>query len=93
MASFLAVLQIGGVVTPLAPGSSAAALAAMIADSGARLLLHDTVTAAALDEEGFRGPTFGCGWRGWTIPPSKLGSRRKAVSGPARPSIPSSPST
>ncbi len=48
-AIFLGALRAGVAVAPLAPGSTAAQLAAMVADAGARHIFVDATTAAAFD--------------------------------------------
>jgi acyl-CoA synthetase (AMP-forming)/AMP-acid ligase II len=52
-AAFCGVLAAGGAVAPLAPSSSPASLASMLKDCGARLLLLDRETAAALQGTGY----------------------------------------
>lgn len=76
VALFLAILRAGGVVAPVATSSSPDALAAVIADSGARLVFVDAAsgdrfadalsgaTVVALDE----GAPIGTPFRGW-LPP------------------------
>lgn len=50
-AVFLGTLRAGGAATPLAPGSTPAQLAAMIADSGAAHVFVDAVARAALSDQ------------------------------------------
>ncbi len=52
----LSVLRAGGAYVPLDPGFPAARLAHMLADSGARLLLVEGSTAAAVDVAGLEPP-------------------------------------
>ncbi|HVL56876.1 MAG TPA: class I adenylate-forming enzyme family protein, partial [Burkholderiaceae bacterium] len=75
--TFLAALRAGAVAAPLAPSSTPAALAAMIADCGARLLFADRAVAAALrDAEvlpsvtliGLDDVPHARGWHDWIEP-------------------------
>ena len=52
-AAFCGILAAGAAVAPLAPSSSPASLASMLRDSGARLLLLDSETAATLQGSGY----------------------------------------
>ena len=48
-AIYLAILRIGAVATPLPTSATPASIAAMIEDSGARILFFNTIAADALD--------------------------------------------
>ncbi|MGV3482119.1 MAG: class I adenylate-forming enzyme family protein [Sphingobium sp.] len=50
IALFLAILRAGGIVAPIATSSSPDALAAVVADSGAKLVFVDTATGARFAE-------------------------------------------
>ncbi|HWA14639.1 MAG TPA: class I adenylate-forming enzyme family protein [Burkholderiales bacterium] len=55
-AVFLGILRAGAAVAPLAPSSTAASLAAMVADAGARHLFLDQAVGAALEPVASRLP-------------------------------------
>ncbi len=77
---FLATLRAGGVVAPIAPGGTPPQIAAMVADSGARLLGCDAAVHAALADELAGLPRLqlddDAAWQGWLAAP---GSRPAPV--------------
>ena len=54
-ALFLGIVRAGAITTPIAPSSTPAAIAAMIADSGAPITFVDHANAAALDGQSLAG--------------------------------------
>ncbi|MBV7255702.1 acyl--CoA ligase [Pacificimonas sp. WHA3] len=76
-ALYMGVLRAGGAVAPIAPGVTGAQMAAMIADSGARLAFLDAGTRATLADHadgltaGFvamDGSDVGTDWADWIAP-------------------------
>ncbi|SFP61090.1 class I adenylate-forming enzyme family protein [Sphingomonas rubra] len=68
-AVFMGILYAGAAATPISPSATPAAIAGMIADSGARIVFADAVNAAALSGETL--PTrvvFGASFDAWLAP-------------------------
>ena len=57
-ALFLGIVRAGAITTPIAPSSTPAAIAAMVADSGAPITFVDHANAAALDGQPLAGRTI-----------------------------------